>query len=353
MNRIVKKMCLTGLVSSVVLLSGSLSTQALASAKISNTNFKSTVLVSQDRISADKLLKSECAPGIKARLSKIQVGVIPDPLGELVLKKSELEKKLGKVGKSLDLPDSVVIRRQGSILKGNDICERLKKVCLEGIEGKTELDLSRIPRNVVLPGNIISWNLVPKSKNRIGMRLFHLIAQTEGGEHRQLLQVSVAKIAEVAQLTRLAKPGEILTEDMLTKKIVKVKSDKIHPPIEFEEALGKCLGRFKSQGTIIRSSDLSSGENSICKNTPAKVNTTRVRNIARRVAPTRQERENWVVKPGDKVNYHFKNGTISLSFPAKAIQGGDTGDSITLINLNNSKRVKGMITAQGDVVYEN
>jgi flagella basal body P-ring formation protein FlgA len=40
-----------------------------------------------------------------------------------------------------------------------------------------------------------------------------------------------------------------------------------------------------------------------------------------------------------------------MTFPAKAIEGGQVGDSIRLINLRTKKRIKGTITDKGQVEY--
>ncbi|GAB4276133.1 MAG: hypothetical protein Kow0029_17840 [Candidatus Rifleibacteriota bacterium] len=311
-------------------------------------SLKSSALVTQSEINADCLIKPDCSQALKNALSGIQLGHIPNPLGELTISKDELLKKLGKAANGLELPEKVVIKRQGAILKGEEVIARLKAICNENSDRSIEIDVSRIPKNIVLPGNLIEWSVKPNSNNRLGMRLFSLNAETDGGKFRQLIQVRVTKIVEAAQLTRLARPGELISPDMIEKKRVEVKSDQANLPMTYEEAVGKCLGRFKSPGTILRSSDLSTGENNICKaafkkSTSKKYATRKTRS---------NDRSNWVVKPGEQVEYRFANGSLELSFPARAVDGGQIGDQISLINLKNHKRIEGIITEKGRVEYE-
>jgi flagella basal body P-ring formation protein FlgA len=179
------------------------------------------------------------------------------------------------------------------------------------------------------------------------MRLFVLNAKTDGGNFRQLIQVNVARIIQAAQLTRLSKPGEMISSNMINKKRVEVKSEQANLPVSYSDAVGKCLERFKSAGTILRSSDVSDKTTDICAE-PAK---KRMKHKRRKLAFKGSDRSQWVVNPGDQVKFLFSNGSLALSFPAKAIEGGEIGDHIRLINLKTKKRIQGKITDRGQVEY--
>lgn len=308
---------------------------------------KTSALVSKSEINADCLIKPDCDQLLKQELASIQLGYIPEPLGELIIDRQALAEKLGNFASRIELPNKVVIKRQGAFLKGAEIIEKIKEICNPNAEENVQIDTSRIPTNVVLPGNLKSWQLNTNSDNRLGMRLFSLTAETDGGSFRQLIQVSVVKRIEAAALNRLAKPGETISKSMIGKKIVELKSEQANLPVTYEEALGKCLGRYKSPGTVLRSSDLSSGENNICNH---KTEGNK-RQRPRRKSFQRNNRENWAVKPGDNVDFRFENGTLELSFPARAMEGGEIGDRINLINLRNQKKVQGVITDKGRVEY--
>ncbi len=308
---------------------------------------KSSALVNYSEIKADCLIKTECDPVLKQELAGVKLGHIPDPLGELTISQQELREKLGSFAVKLDIPKRVVIKRQGAFLKGADVIASIKSICNPESKGDIEVDTSRIPHNIVLPGNLKTWELKANSDNRLGMRLFSLTAETDGGSFRQLIQVSVVRIIEAAEMNRLAKPGERITSNMIGKKRVELKSEQANLPMTYEEALGKCLGRYKSAGTILRSSDISNGEENICENKSEKKNRKSLNNAVLQ----RNDRSQWVVKPGDNVDYHFANGSLELSFPARAMEGGEIGDQINLINLRNQKKVQGVITDKGRVEY--
>lgn len=58
-----------------------------------------------------------------------------------------------------------------------------------------------------------------------------------------------------------------------------------------------------------------------------------------------------MVKPEQMLIFNVNSGNLSLKIPAKAVSGGNPGDEITLINLQNKRRIKGVITAKGTVEY--
>jgi len=320
----------------------------IPSAKDQITALKSTVLVNSSEIKADCLIKSETSSELRENLAAIQLGHIPDPLGELVLDKTEIQRKLGSFATGLAIPDRVTIRRAGSILKGSDIAERITSLCNESESCELSVDLSRVPSNIVLPGNLQNWEIMTNSENTLGMRLFVLTAQTDGGPFRQLIQVRVSRIVEAAELTRLARPGETVSSSMIRKKKVEVKSDQSNIPVTYAEAVGKCLGRFKSPGTVLRSSDLSIGPGNICKTSDkaSSLSLSKQQNFAKKSG-----RESWLIKPGEDVDFHFNSGTLSLKIPARAVQGGSEGDEITLINLQTQRRIRGVIKDKGRVEY--
>lgn len=336
-------------IAALLLSSGSMSAGMAATSvprSPARASLKSSALVNQSEINADCLIKSDCSPALKSEFATIQLGYIPDPLGELVISQNELREKLGAFAKNLDLPQKVVIKRQGAFLKGSDLEARIKVICNPDSAPDIEIDTSRIPGNIVLPGNLKSWELKANSENRLGMRLFSLTAETDGGNFRQLIQVSVVKIIEAAEINRLARPGELITKDMIGKKRVELKSEQANLPMTYEEALGKCLGRFKSPGTILRSSDISNDDD-FCATKFKKP----VRKSYNPTSFRGNDRSNWVVKPGDNVDFHFANGTLALSFPARALEGGEVGEEINLINLKNQKRIQGVIIDKGRVEY--
>ncbi|PKL45631.1 MAG: hypothetical protein CVV41_01130 [Candidatus Riflebacteria bacterium HGW-Riflebacteria-1] len=317
------------------------------SARSQITSLKSIVMVNGSEITADCLIKSETSAQLRENLASIQLGHIPDPLGELVLRKSDIQRKLGKLAASVAIPDFITIRRAGAILKGADIIERISSICQEQVAGGLAIDLSRIPANIVLPGELQSWDINTNSDNVLGMRLFVLTAQTGGGPFRQLIQVRVSRVVEAAELTRLAKPGELINGEMIRKKKIEVKSDQSNVPLTYEEAVGKCLGRFKSAGTVLRSSDLSTGPKNICSKSSSSNNLET--STESRVKTS--SRDSWLIKPGESVDFHFNSGTLTLKIPAKAVQGGGEGDEITLINLQNQRRIRGIIKDKGRVEY--
>lgn len=313
-------------------------------------SIKSSALVKETNVSAACLLLPDGPEDIRNALAGIQLGQIPDPLGELVIERHELEKRLGRFAGSISIPDRVSIRRQGAILRGSDLRDKLEEICAHDMDREElHIDLSRVPTSVVLPGNLIKWDVTANSENRLGMRLFSLNAQTQGGPYRMLIQVSVARKIKAAKLRRLAKPGEQINEAMIEAEMVEVKSDHAHLPVSFEDAIGQCLGRFKSAGTLLRSSDLSDTVDGLCNEADSGVAR---RTFTRTSHKNRvSDRQNWLIKPGDQVEFHFAAGNIELTVPARATQGGESGEVINLINLQNQRQIRGTIVSKGKVKH--
>lgn len=316
-----------------------------AALKIGQSNhyipsFKSALIISDSRITADSLIKSEISSELREKLAKIHLGYISEPMGEMIIKRDEMADKLGRLASEIEIPEKITIRRTGSFLSGKDVAKEIKNICLKSTSDNLEIDLSRIPTNIILPGNLKNWQVTSNSESTIGMKLFVVTADTDGGSFRQLIQVRVTKIIEVAELIRLSKPGETISDTMIRRKKMEIKSELGNIPISFDEAIGKNLTRFKSAGTVLRSSDL------VSRNTTTY---TSVKKHYKKTAIARKKE--LLIRPGDKVYFLFSSGSLSLKVPAKAIQGGDKGDEITLINLQNKRRIKGIVKDKGNVEY--
>lgn len=319
---------------------------AIHKTAVEGAALKSTVIVSGSEIKADQLIKNEVNTQVRNELSEIQLGHIHEPLGEMIISRDELIRKLGPAAKGLELPEKVTVRRTGSLLRGTEISQKIKEICLQqNSDQNLKIDLSRIPTNIVLPGNLINWKIDTGSDNKLGMRLFVLNADTDNGAFRHLFQVKISRVIKAAQLVRLAKPGETISRNMIKPKEIEIKSDLSNTPMTWEEALGKSLARFKSAGTVLRESDLKTGENKAPAQ--ADIASARDNNSSR----TRDDKAGWIIKPGENVDFHFNSGTLSMKIPAKAVQGGCAGDEITLINLQNKRRIRGIITEKGKVEY--
>lgn len=314
-----------------------------ASRRVSEaTEFKANVLVKNGEIKADSLIKNEVDSQLLQELAAIKIGFIPDPLGELVIDRQTLQKKLGILAKNVTMPERVTIKRNGSILKGADVKARIIELCQKNSADQLEIDVSRVPQTMILPGNASEWAVNTSSNNILGMKLFALTAETDGGAFRQLIQVKVSRQIEAAQLTRLAKPGELISEALIKPQKITIKSDNASIPLLYSEALGKSISRYKSAGTVLRNSDIATVENEAPVGAVHPVASNQARAA---------EKASLLIKPGESVDFQVKTGTLSLKIPARAVSGGNAGDEITLINLQNKRRIKGVVTEKGTVEY--
>lgn len=312
--------------------------------------FKTSVITNESRVMANCLIGGNSNEDLKNKISGIKLGAIGRPLGELTLTKSQLQRKLGVLANGLVLPEKIVVKRQGSILKRDEIEAKIRAICKAefGSSKKIELDFSRMPNHLVLPGDIVSWTIKANSTNKLGMRLFQLHAETTGGKYRQLVQAKVTMLVTAAQLVSLAQPGEKVTKQLIQPKIIRLRNMRSRIPLKYENAIGKSLSRYKSAGTILRESD-------ICDVKGVEfpeIKKTKTDSYRAKASKKSISRKDWLVKPGEHVDFKVTKGRISLSLPAKAIQGGVIGDRISLINLKNHSKVTGTIVAEGKVENE-
>lgn len=345
----------------ITLLIGlSLNTPALAAMKKNNSSFtpvalKSSAVVSGSTVNADSLVRN-ADEKLTKELANIQLGSIPNPLGEITLDKETISNKLGDLADSCNIPENVTIKRLGSVLKSEYVKQRIIELCQNNNEDVLNFDFSRLSSSIILPGNVLSWNIKSNSSNELGMKLFSLEAETESGPFKQLIQVNVSKTIEAAELCQLVKPGEEITEDMVKPVSMLIKNEKNNTAVSYKDVIGKKLDRFKSAGTIIRNSDLAKTDTvrtaSAKKSRTAEgVRTPQALNMMSATMKNDAIVDAWLIKPGDSVEFRVNSGALSLSIPAKAVSGGNSGDEIELINLKNKRRISGIITEKGIVEY--
>ncbi|OQA09049.1 MAG: flagellar basal body P-ring biosynthesis protein FlgA [bacterium ADurb.Bin374] len=331
---------------------------------------KSTVLVTDGRVDASMLVGSDAAPSVKAALAKIPVGFISEPLGSITLHRSELSQKLGSFATMFELPQRVQVLRKGAMLSGEEIAAKVRELCYERIEkeiaGEVRIDLSNLPRHIVLPEPPETWVLTPMSSNKLGMRVFQLEARCGETTVRQIIQADVSRTVRVARLRRLAKRGECLSASDLIEETIRLRNDQPNPVVAIGEAVGKQLANFKSPGTIVRASDLASAcgpepkQNKISSNIHSPVKSGPDDHVESPALPGETGPEpvvaentasGYLVKNGDKVEFTVKTGSLCLVVPAKALQNGRAGESIRLLNLQNNRPIKGIITSEGKVEH--
>lgn len=308
-------------------------------------SFKTSAIVTKADISADQLLTKNADAHLIKGFSNIQLGIIPDPLGELVITREEIKRQLGDAANIVKIPETVTVKRNGAILRGKDIADRIVAFCNPENAPAISVDLSKVPGNIILPGNLIDWQIDADGDSELGMRLLTLSGTTDGGSFRQMLQVNVSKTVEVAVLKKLVKPGEVITESMVVPQAMSLKNEYANNPVLYSDVIGQTLSSFKSAGTVIRPSDLAS--DSIKSRRKAIYTTVAKQQHKSEVKP----KKDYLVSPGESVEFVINTGNLSVRLPAKALQGGDIGDSITLLNVRNKKRIEGVIIDKGVVEY--
>ena len=343
-----------------LLIGMSLNSPVMASIKKQHNSFtpvqmKNSAVVSGSTVNADSLVRN-ADEKLTKELATIELGNIPNPLGEITLDKDTISNKLGDLASSVKIPENVTIKRLGSVLKSEYVKQRIIGLCQNDNEDDLSFDFNRMSSSIILPGNVLSWNVKSNSSNELGMRLFSLEAETESGPFKQLIQVNVSKTIEAAELCQLVKPGEEITEDMVKPVPMVIKNEKNNTAVSYKDVIGKKLDRFKSAGTIIRNSDLAKSE--VVKTAKVKksktaegIRTPQALNMMSATMKNDAIVDAWLVKPGDNVEFRVNSGALSLSIPAKAVSGGNSGDEIELINLKNKRRISGVITEKGIVEY--
>jgi flagella basal body P-ring formation protein FlgA len=318
-----------------------------------------TIVVNTSRIDASVLVSSSAPDSLKAQLAKIPIGVINKPLGELALDREAVKSKLGHFSELLEFPQRVQILRSGELLPGTEISQKIIDAC----KGRTaklhsiEMDISRLPDHVVLPGPLKSWSLKPMSTNPLGMVLFALEADCEGGKVRQILQVELWQTIRAAKLTRLVTRGETLGPDSVVAETVKVKNLSQKAILSYDEVIGRKATLYKSSGSILRigevADEVAPSKTPLIPQAPSSSLhlSAPVQGKSLHLPAPKNSRTDWVIKPGEKVDFTVVSGSLTIRVPAKALEGGCVGDPIKLVNLQNNKSIEGIITGEGKVSY--
>ena len=335
-----KNMLATGKLASLVVASALAFAPSLSGAvSMPKVEVKPNIVVAGPRVDASCLLGKRPSEDLRRQLEKVPIGVISRPLGELQLKREDLEKQLGHLSQHLELPRQVKILRLGDLLPKRDLEEKIRSLCVARSDDPTrvEVDMGRIPDHIVLPGPLTRWDVQPVSTNVYGMVLLNLVAECATGMHKQIIQVEVSRVVQAAKVKRLLKRGEIIGEEYVTRETVRVRGFAHQNYAEFNDIIGKQLISIKSPGSYLKNQDINS-EISI---------------TALRPSPTMKgkscSRDAWTIKPGERVQFHVQSGGLSLTVPAKALEGGCVGDSILLVNLQNNRNIFGTISGEGRV----
>jgi flagella basal body P-ring formation protein FlgA len=312
-----------------------------AAAVLKKHEVKPSIVVAGPRVDASCLIGKNPPEILRKQLEKIPIGVISKPLGELQLNREELEKQLGAFSDHLEIPRKVKILRKGDLLPKKELISRIRTICLERSDDPehVQIDDSRLPERIVLPGSLKSWDIQPISTNTYGMVLLNLNIECDSGKVKQIVQVEVSRVIRAAKVVRLLKKGEIITEKDVEMETVRVKSFAQKDLAKFDNIIGKQTISIKSPGSYLKIQDVA---NEI---TSAHI----------QASPSRKgtscSKASWTIKPGERVQFHVQSGSLRLSVPAKALEGGCVGDSIRLVNLQNNRNIFGTISGEGRVDY--
>lgn len=333
---------------------------------------RSTVLVDAAQIDAASMLWPDAAPELRSKLENISIGFIQQPLGEITLPREQLAARLGPLSKQLLLPNQVRFRRRGEILNGKDILDRLRKLCLEqwadSPKEEIEINFRHVPSHLVLPGPLLEWRIEALSNQRSGMLLFALEAECTGGKVRKVIQVDVTRVIVAAQVDKLLKPGHIIGDDDVREHKIHLRTDHDRLPMALSEVIGRRVATVKSPGSLIRSQDLmppTANSDCVTDSAVSSVVPSAVRSGVHALHQANrgilanhktngmgiQAAATYLINTGDKVDFEVNSNGLRLVVPARAVQAGNLGEEIKLINLQNQRPITGVITDHGKVTF--
>lgn len=326
---------------------------SFANASISSEKVpvRSSVNISSSKINAACLLNLEAPQTLKDLFSKIPLGNILKPLGELEIAKNELEQLLGSLSELVELPSRVIIRRTGEIFPGSLLIEKIRATRLShakenGVES-IEMDFSRLPKHLVLPAPLDSWDVQAISTNVLGMGLFSVeILCKDGSRIHRIFQTEAWEVVSAAKVVRLLKPKQKISKNDVVEEQVKIRSKFVQPLLRYNDVLGKISALFKSPGTYIREGDIVSESNPGITQENYRENLSHLND-----QPENARAPELVIKTGETVEFFVKTGGLSLTVPAKALESGALGESIRLVNLQNHKPLFGKVISEGKVEY--
>jgi flagella basal body P-ring formation protein FlgA len=224
---------------------------------------------------------------------------------------------LNRVAKAFDLPwratttDQIHIRRLASLVT-QDMVEDAVKAALkdEGLSGAYDLDFVGAKPEFILPHDIEPSITVEASSYNASRQTFSATLRTPDNKVRQVSGVAYPLVAIPVLKTPLAR-GDVITRNMITS--MDIRAD------------------FVTEKMIVQNADL-------IGMTP--------RRVLRANAPVAiaDLDKPVVVKRGDLVTMELKNGPISITAIAKAMENGTKGDMIRVMNVDSKRTLQAEVT---------
>ena len=230
---------------------------------------------------------------------------------------------LNRVARAFNLPwsasasDQIHIRRLASLVT-EDMIKDAISIALEkeGLTGAYDLDFVGAKPEIILPHNIDAAIEIEAASYNTSRQTFSATVRTSDNQLKQFTGIAYP-LVEIPVLKSPLARGDVITRNMVTE--LKVRADYVTEKIVVQpnDLIGMTPRRIIRANAAIDVADLD---------------------------------KPIMVKRGDLVTMELKNGPISITAIAKAMENGTKGDVIRLINVDSKRtldaRVTGIRSAQ-------
>lgn len=260
-------------------------------------------------------------------LSRIEVSSAPAPGNTVNLSRNFLNYKIVPAVAAkgddirLDIPDTLKIQRTANILKAEQLERIFKDHVLTHAAWDTEkivFEKVDVPESVALPEGKVRWETLEKGNDRyVGHVALTVNFFVDGRQVRNVpLSGKVTVKQEVVKASRKIRPGQIISNDDVQlehEQSSQMQRDTLTDP---EEAVGKKAVRSIQAGRPITAQML--------ENPPA-------------------------VKKGTRVLIIAGNQMIRVSASGKAVEDGQLGEEVRVMNLSSGKEIHATVKGPGVV----
>lgn len=216
--------------------------------------------------------------------------------------------------------EQVVITRAATIIEAERIEDAVKSALREqAIHGEHRFSIDPVRQDLVLPGHYMDTVRVENIALDRNTSRFHatIVAPASGAPVKRMdITGKLEYLVEVPVVNRRIRRNEVIQPGDI--KMIELAEYQVSADMVLDEAdlIGMTPRRILIEGQAIQAADI--------------------------VRPH-------IVKRGDRVTMHYKQGVLNLTTVGKALQNGAEGDNIRVVNLKSNRTVDAFVTAENRV----
>ncbi|HPD82398.1 MAG: flagellar basal body P-ring formation chaperone FlgA [Alphaproteobacteria bacterium] len=276
-------------------------------------------------ISGDTLTVGDLFDGV-TRNADYVIGAAPQPGHDITLN----ARTLYRIATALDISwrptsssDQIVVRRQAAVVSYDEIEKTIRsELKNKGVTGKFNLSLTSGKPTIILPQDLppqVEVSSIDYDVQKDYFRATLVAPSTEHPVQKITVAGMVERLVTVPVLRNNLQNGDVIGANDIEMIEVPQKSLQHDVMLNADDMIGLTPRRMAYAGKFILNGTLDRPQ---------------------------------LVERGDPVNITFHEGTLILTAKGKALQSGAKGDLVRVTNINSSRTIDAIVTAENQVVVK-